>query len=472
MNILLISTNRNAFPVPVVPFGACLIAEAAEQAGHGVFLLDLMFEKDPKRAVHNELRRCRYDVVGLSVRNIDNNSMQGSAYYVADLASLVRHIRTVTDAPVILGGAALSIMPGEILRATGVSCAVIGSGTTTFPKLLDRLKSGETFDDLPGIIVRGQGEVTAADSRSVDGCMAPDYRRWINVNAYRSRLAAVPIQTKLGCGFKCVYCTYRAIEGEGHLLQDPGSVADAVRQLTARGFRDFEFVDSVFNAPLSHALAVCDALARARLSARFQSMDVNPLFIDDNLLCAMEKAGFAGIGLTVESASDPVLSGLRKGFTAAHVHKAAGIIRRHRVPCLWIFMFGGPGETEETVRETLRFAEKEIRPQDAAFFTVGIRIYPYTELEEIARKQGVLSDSPAEMLTPVFYTSPEVDPLWMEQQVKESVHRNMNFMCADSLNLPYLPTLHRLGYRLGLSTPLWRHTRHIRRGLRFCGLDV
>ena len=135
-------------------------------------------------------------------------------------------------------------------------------------------------------------------------------------------------------------------------------------------------------------------------------------------------------------------------------------------------MLGGPGETEETVRETLRFAETEIRPQDAAFFTIGIRIYPGTELEAIARKQGTLAVPPAKMLTPVFYTSPEVDPRWMEQRVKDSVHRHMNFMCADSLDLPYLPALHQLGYRLGVSTPLWRHTRHIRRGLRFFGMDV
>ena len=460
--------------MPVLPLGACLIAEAAEQAGHGVTLLDLMFERDPELAVRSEIKRRRYDAVGLSVRNIDNNSMQEPAYYIADLASLVRHIRTESDAPVILGGAALAVMPFEILAATGASCAVIGSGTRAFPGLLERLISGDSLEALPGIIAREGGTISSSESpaRSLERCMAPDYRRWIDINTYLSHQAAVPVQTKLGCGFKCVYCTYRAIEGEGHLLQDPGTVAQDVQDLAAMGFRDFEFVDSVFNSPPSHARAVCDALARLRLSVRLQSMDVNPLFLDDDLLSAMELAGFAGLGMTVESASDPVLLGLRKGFTSAHVHSAAGMIRRHKVPCLWIFMFGGPGETEDSVRETLRFAEAEIRPQDAAYFTLGIRIYPGTELETIARQQGVLAAPRSEMLAPVFYTSPEVDPQWMRQQVRDSVRRHMNFMFADSLNFPYLPALHRLGYRLGLSTPLWRHTRHIRRGLRLFGMDV
>ncbi len=460
--------------MPVLPLGVCLIAEAVEQAGHRVTLLDLMFEKDLLRAVGSEIKRCRYDAVGLSVRNIDNNSMQEPAYYITDIASLVRHIRTETDAPVILGGAALAIMPFEILSATGASCAVIGSGTRTFPSLLKRLSAGEALDSLPGIIFREEGTIRAsmAGARSLDRCMAPDYRRWINIKAYRSRMAAVPVQTKLGCGFKCVYCTYREIEGEGHILQDPGNVARDVRKLTVMGFKDFEFVDSVFNSPPSHAMAVCEALARVRLPVRLQSMDVNPFFLDDDLLSAMEQAGFSGLGMTVESASDPVLLGLRKGFTSAHVHRAAGMIRSHGVPCLWIFMFGGPGETEDTVRETLKFAEAEIRPQDAAYFTVGIRIYPSTELETIAREQGVLAAPRPEMLAPVFYTSPGIDVQWMVQQVRDSVQRNMNFMYADSLNFPYLPALHRFGYRFGLSTPLWRHTRHIRKALRFFGMDV
>ncbi len=460
--------------MPVIPLGACQIAEAAEEAGHDVDLLDLMFERNPERTVRGALQKGRYDAIGLSVRNIDNNSMQDPHYYIAGLASIVSLIRAVSDAPVILGGPAVAIMPGEILRATGSTCAVVGSGARTFIRLLERIELKSPFDDLPGIVVQGRGEVkkTAESLRSLEENAAPDFGRWIDVGAYRSRLATAPLRTKLGCGFKCVYCTYRAIEGEGHILQDPGATADSVQNLVDQGFRDFEFVDSVFNSPPGHALAVCEALARRGLPARFQSMDVNPLFMDDELLVAMERAGFSGMGMTVESASDPVLAGLRKGFTAVHVHRAAGIIRRHDVPCLWIFLFGGPGETEETVRETLCFAEQEIRPQDAAFFTVGIRVYPGTELESIGRRQGVLAVSPAEMLAPVFYTSPDVDLRWMKGQVEDSVRRHLNFMAADSLGLPYLPALHWFGYRLGLTTPLWRHTRHIRRGLRLLGMEV
>jgi radical SAM superfamily enzyme YgiQ (UPF0313 family) len=167
-----------------------------------------------------------------------------------------------------------------------------------------------------------------------------------------------------------------------------------------------------------------------------------------------------------------VLHGLAKGFTSSHVHHAADVVRRHDLPCAWIFLLGGPGETRETVRETLRFAERHIRPQDVAFFNIGIRIYPGTELESIARRQGLLAQAPDDMLLPLFYVSPEVDAAWIASEVRRSMASNMNFLSADSISLPILPTINRLGRRLGLHPPLWRHTRHIRRGLRMMGMDV
>ena len=186
----------------------------------------------------------------------------------------------------------------------------------------------------------------------------------------------------------------------------------------------------------------------------------------------MERAGFVGMGITLESASDPVLRGLKKGFTTREVHHAAEVVRRHGIPCAWIFLLGGPGETEETVKETLRFAENRIGPRDVAFFNTGIRIYPGTELESIARRQGVLSRPPEDMLFPVFYVSPDVDASWVERELKKSMNRHMNFLNMESLGLSFLPTIHRIGYRLGLQPPLWKHTRIIRRCLRLAGMDV
>jgi radical SAM superfamily enzyme YgiQ (UPF0313 family) len=475
MKILLVSTNRNTLPMPVMPVGACIVAHAAERSGHTVYLLDLMFTRDAMAAMESAVMDFRPDLVGVSVRNIDNNDMRNTVFFLGDLREIVKVLRAGTGAPIFLGGAALGVMPEEILRLGEVSGCIIGDGETIFPLLADRISQGGSFYDLPGIAYIEHGTFRRnppARSEYSAACPAPDYHRWLDTEAYRSHLATVPIQTKTGCPFQCVYCTYPAIEGSTYRLKDPDSVADAVARLAATGLRDIEIVDSIFNAPLEHAMNVCAALARARHRARLQCLELNPLSLDDSLLEAMERAGFVGMGITLESASDPVLRGLKKGFTTREVHHAAEVVRRHGIPCAWIFLLGGPGETEETVKETLRFAGKQIRPRDVAFFNTGIRIYPGTELESIARRQGVLSRGPGDLLSPVFYVSPEVDAPWMEQELKKSMSRHMNFLNMDSLGMSFLPTIHRIGHRLGLRPPLWRHTRGIRRCLRIAGMDV
>jgi radical SAM superfamily enzyme YgiQ (UPF0313 family) len=151
MNVLIINTNRHTLPVPVMPVGACMVADAAARAGHAVRFLDMAFEKDPLSALPKELRRTSPDVVGLSIRNIDNNDMHNPTCFVKGLRSLIVTIRDMTTARIVLGGAAVSVMPEEIMRYTGVHLAVIGDGEVVFPKLLNALNDISTLHQIPGV---------------------------------------------------------------------------------------------------------------------------------------------------------------------------------------------------------------------------------------------------------------------------------------------------------------------------------
>ncbi len=475
MRVLVISTNRNLFPVPVIPIGACIAAEAAERAGHDVHVLDLMFEKNPLGAVEAAVERTTPDVIGLSVRNIDNNDLQRPVFFVDDVVSVITVIREKTQAPIVLGGSAVSVMPEEIMRHTGADCAVLGDGEEVFPALLKVFPSDRIPHEIPGtawMVDNTYFKYPCSSSSLSNRSLIPDFSRWIDVRKYISGMAAVPLQTKLGCHFSCVYCTYRKIEGNTYRLFDREGVIESVVRFSESGLRNIEFVDNVFNSPYGHAISVCEELARLRHKALLYSLELNPFRIDDELLSVMERAGFRGIGITAESASEKVLSALGKGFNADSVHYTAEVVRRHKLPCVWIFMLGGPGETEKTVEETIRFAENSVRPTDTVFFNLGVRIYPGTELEAIARRQGVLSLPKEKMLMPVFYVSPDVNSEWMLKRVKYSLRGHMNFINSDSIGLSFLPLIHRLAFRLGIVPPLWKYTRHIRRGLRTFGVDA
>lgn len=474
MRTLIVNTNRATNPVAVMPIGACAVADATAAAGHPVHFTDLMFSRDPLAEVNEAVVRFKPEVVGLSVRNIDNTAMMSSRFFLDDLPEMVRQIRDRTDAPIVLGGAALGAMPEEVLRLSGASLAVTGAGETVFPALLERLAARQTVRDLPGVAyLDGDafGRTPLDPARAVGPVLAPAYQRWLKVGAYKTQMVSAPIRTKEGCRFRCVYCAHSSDSAESALrLRDPEEVADAVERQVAAGMRDIDFVDDLFNSPREHALAICEAIGRRTTKARLQCLDLSPLGLDDELLSAMERIGFRGMGVTPESASDTVLKGLRKGFTAADAHRAAEVVGRHSIPCAWVFMLGGPGETEETVKETLRFAEASVRPNDMVFCNIGIRVFPGTALERIAREEGVLTASREEMLKPVFYVSPKVGVAWMAEQLRASAKRNLNFIVPMSMHAPFMSTLNRLSYWMGFRPPLWRYSRFFNRTLRWMRL--
>jgi len=475
VDVLIISTNRVNQPMAAIPYGACMVAESLVRKSHGVRLLDLMFEPDPEGALTQALERYRADVVGISVRNIDNNDMQDTVEYYRDVSLLVETIRQATAAPVVLGGAAVGVMPEALLRYSGADLVVLRDGDSVFPRVVECLSNGGGCADIPNVawiengIFHENGDETLPLESDL---IAPDFRRWLNIKAYRSAMATIPIQSKRGCPFDCVYCTYGISEGKGCRLYPPDKVADAVSRLASDGFRDIEFVDSVFNAPYNHAMALCERLAQIRCGARLLSMEINPGFLDGPLLKMMERAGFAGIGVTAESADDTVLAGLGKGYDSSHVYQAASVVRNHNLPCIWIFLFGGPGETRSSVARTLYFAKTALRPTDVVFFNIGIRIYPGTELERIARKDGQLHVEGRDMLKPVFYLSPEIDLQWLLEELRQTTRKHFNMLDPEALAHPWLPAINRLANRLPISRPLWKHTALIRKAVRLLGRDI
>jgi radical SAM superfamily enzyme YgiQ (UPF0313 family) len=472
MKVLIVSTNRCREPAPVMPVGACLVAEAAGRAGHQVELLDLMFAPDPIAALRSTLTRFSPRVVGLSVRNLDNTSMEAPQNFVPELVPLTRAVRAESTAELVLGGAAAGVMPEELLRLTGADWVVCGAGERTFPALLAALAEGRRAEGIPGVgWLEGGVFRRVWEERELSGeFLFPDFLRWLDAGAYRRHGVTAPVLSKRGCPFTCVYCPCPQIEGKGFRCTPPDQVAAEVAKLAAAGFRDIEFVDNVFNLPVEHALSICREIARLRPPARLHTHELNPAFVDDELLTAMERAGFASIALTAESASAPVLAGLGKNYGPQDLLRAAVAVRRHRLPCLWIFMLGGPGETVDTVHETLEFARRQVRLGDAAFFSVGIRIYPGTQLEQLSRREGLLTGWAEELLAPAFYLSPLLDLSALLQAVQAAVVERPNFIRTGMPTLRLLPGIRALAGATGMHPPLWRYTALIRNLLGKLGI--
>src|SRR6476661_3856196 len=279
--VLLVSTNREQQPYPVVPNGLACVASALDAAGHHVRFLDLCFEKDPVAAVTKAAREISPSIVGVSIRNIDNSDAIALRHYTPDGRAIFAALRkSAPSAKIIAGGAAFGVAPESLFRDFGVDYAVAGDGERAAVELVDALSRGDEISSVPGVVRSVDGTVhftPPGEDANLDSLPSPSLHRWIDLKRYERHGATIPIQTKRGCVYKCVYCTYRNVEGWGYRTRNPELVAEEIAELhSIAGVNHFDFVDSTFNSPPGHALQVCEAISRRNLGVQLDTTNFTP----------------------------------------------------------------------------------------------------------------------------------------------------------------------------------------------------
>ena len=471
--VLLVSTNRERQPYPVVPNGLACVASALDAAGHRVRFLDLCFASDPVASARKSAAEFNPDIIGVSVRNIDNSDAIALRHYTPEARSVLHALRQAAPgAKVIAGGAAFGVAPEALFRDLAVDYAVAGDGERASVALVDALSSGAPIEALPGLVRDRNGTVVftpPGEDADLDSLVRPSLHRWIDLARYQRHGATIPIQTKRGCVYKCIYCTYRNVEGWGYRTRDPELVADEIEELKIKaGVHHFDFVDSTFNSPPGHAVQVCEAITRRRLGVRLDTTNFTPATASAELLGAMKTAGFRSLGITAESASDSVLEKLEKGFDAAKVREVAERVEKFGIKTLWIFLVGGPGETADTVEETLAFAAWRLRRGDAVYLTVGLRIYPGTTLHRIAIVEGVVPAG-STLLDPTFYFSHAIELRATVERLKRFAADRPRFMFSADSRSAVLPYLTRAASILHLPRPHWQYMGLFQRVARAIG---
>lgn len=469
MRILLIYSNQSREMEPAAPVGLSYVASATRAAGHVVQLLDLAFATDLGGQLSAAIRAFKPDVVGLSIRNIDNVISQRFVSPLVALQAQVAIIRAeardaaLQPVPLVLGGPAISILAERALGIFGADFAVVGEGEVAFPALLDALGNGKAFDDIAGLCFMRDGVAHRNPTTLLAGFDASGMQSFVNWRHYQHSGGTWPIQSKRGCGMRCTYCSYPLIEGRKLRLRPPGEVVDEIervlRDQSANKMRPrtFEFVDSTFNTPASHAIGICEEIIRRRIKASFTAMGVNPRDVPPELFPLMKRAGFNSMLISPEAGCDAMLDSLKKGFSMREVERCAELTRQSGLTSLWCFMLGAPGETAETCDETLRFAETRLTGRRflSVFFT-GIRMLPGTELAKQAIAEGYIS-ADTDLSNGVFYHSPLVSEQAMIDRINQGVRHNPCIVhAAEGAITDRQRRVYGWLDRLGVPAPYWR----------------
>ena len=390
MRVLLISANRTEINMRTMPLGLASVGEAVRAAGHTVSLIDLVGIGDAEAFVARAIGETHPDVIGISIRNIDNQSLTAPDLLFEKDKEIIALARQLSGAPIVLGGAGYSMYPEAILDESEGDFGIMGEGEAVFPVLLERLAHGESLQGLPGVYVKGAGLQGAREFIKDPGRFPlPGPDLFLPSTGDVSDLW-MPVQTRRGCSMGCSYCSTGMIEGTILRKRPVATVVDWLRRLNERGVRRFYFVDNTFNMPPSYAMDLCNEIAKARLSLDWRCI-IYPLHLGDSLVAAMAGAGCSEVALGFESADDEVLKRMNKRYRGADVAEASSLLRRHGIRRMGFLMLGVPGETAQSARESLEFADS--LDFDLLKVTVGVRIYPGTALrdEAIGRKRRPFS---------------------------------------------------------------------------------
>jgi radical SAM superfamily enzyme YgiQ (UPF0313 family) len=415
MTILLVNLNR--MKPPVAPIGLDYLSDSLSASGHEVTLLDLCFSFDADADIAFAVRANDPEAVGLSLRNTDDCYFTSGESFLPAARDAAESVRRATSAPLVMGGVGFSVMAEAVMTFCGPDYGIAGEGEEAFPRLLESLRNGRGLGSVPGLLWREGGKLRRNPPSYAPLDRLPRRNRSLADNGrYFREGGQAGFETKRGCEMGCIYCADPVAKGREVRLRDPKLVADELSTLLGQGIDHFHTCDAEFNIPAGHAEEVCREIISRGLGEKirwYAYCSVTPF--EPEMAALMRKAGCVGIDFGADSGSDPILERLGRHFRAEDLASTASVCRSAGIAFMYDLLIGGPGETEETVRETIELA-KRVRP-DCVGMSLGMRIYGGTTIAEEVLGQGAMETNPAlrgetrnnpDFLRPVYYVSPGI----------------------------------------------------------------
>jgi hypothetical protein len=423
MKVLIVSANT----LPASPSGPAYVAGAALKAGHTVEVFECLFAHDLPAELEAHLARFRPNVVGISIRLVHGFVVDESAEFNTrhlDLRLRVKEVvdcvKRVSSARIILGGPGFNYYGRAWLDYLDLDYGIRGEADRSFPLYLERLEAGGDIATVPGCICRRDGqliEVARDRVEDLDATAYPAYELF-DLDRYYAHGISPAILTKRGCAFRCTYCPYSSLEGTRYRLKSPGRVADEIEHVQrVKAPKMVIFCDNNFNVPRRHAEAICREIIRRKLAVRWGTGDLRPGNITPEFCKLLRASGCDYANLSIESGSDRMLKRMQRGYSAAQVKKALDCLSEAGIPCGASLMIGAPGETPDTVAESLALLDGYAIPL-GTWVTVGICLWTHRQqvLDEAYRSGQIRDD--AELFEGVNYMSPELPKEYMVGLIK------------------------------------------------------
>ncbi|TBR14791.1 radical SAM protein [bacterium] len=406
MKVLLINPPIREWAKPnVFPSGLGYIVSVLVREGHTVEVLDINAHRWNRVEVEEKIKNAKFDVAGIG-------GIVTTYKYVKWLSGVLK--KHHPQKKIIVGGSVGTSISKIMLDNNPVDIICLGEGEETTRELFGALDNGD-LSKVKGIMYKDDsGKIFKNDTRqpikNLDSIHlpawdyfpmdiylknpvgAPNRNKWIDGSSQTSDLLSMNLFATRGCPYKCIYC-YHDFMGQGYRQRSAENVIKEIQILYEKyKVPYFHFIDDEFVMNKDFVYDFCKLLKTFsnKIGEKITwgcTGRVN--LMTEDLIIAMADAGCVLIGYGIESGSQKILDLINKQVTVEQAKKAILLTKKHLGWADCSFMIGYPGETRQTIQETVDFCKDLGLTPEVIFFLTP---YPGTELYRMALEQGKIKD--------------------------------------------------------------------------------
>ncbi len=371
------------------PMGLAYIGAVLEADSHDVRIIDIDADRIKENELARIIRSSKFNIVGITALTPSFNKV----------VSITRLVKENSDAYTVLGGIHPTIMPEDSLKPDSVDFVVKGEGEKTITELVDSLIRNRDLSRVDGLAYKENGDMIVNRDRELipdlNSLPFPARHLFKNQNyTYPDAFfyPTLPVMTSRGCPGNCTYCNTKNIFTRRFRARSAINVVDEFEDLIERfEVKEIHIWDDNFTTLKSRVFQIRDEVRKRHLNIKFAFPNgLRVDFLNEEVLKALKDMGTYSIALGVESGNQHILDRINKNISLEGIRDRFKLARGFGLEIWVFFMIGMPGETKETIQDTIQFAI-ELDPDIAKFHI--LTPFPKTEAYEELSKDGLITDT-------------------------------------------------------------------------------